>query len=143
MSKHPLFMTANLLLAGTSAMAGDVLQIDTVTSTISGYFEQSCGSGGDSFSQTVNDFAQFPIAIDELVDCGVLGSLESSTDGTLSDEGFEMRVSTYAGGNEGFGEYVSAYSNNETVVSFTILIAAAERSHFVVQVETLLLHCLQ
>lgn len=116
-----MIAVTSLLFAGSSVMAGDVLQVDAVESEVSGFFKQSCGNGGGSFSQSANDFAQFPISIDESVDCDVIGSLEASTDGSVSDNSFELTARTYAGGNEGFGEYVLAYCSNNTVVSFTIL----------------------
>lgn len=121
MSKLSLFMVTSLILAGNSVMAEDVLRVDSVASILTGFFDQSCENDDDSFGRTANDFAEFPISINALIDCDVIGSLESSTDGSLSENGFEMRVKTFAGGNEGSGEYVSAYSLNETTVSFTIL----------------------
>ena len=102
-------------------MAGDVLQVDSMTSEISGSFKMSCGNGHESYSQSADDFADLPIVIDEDMDCQLYGSLRSSTDGSTFENGFVVTVETDAGGNEGFGEYVSAYSYNDTVVSFTIL----------------------
>jgi hypothetical protein len=122
MSKRSLLMVTTLMLAGNSAIAGDVLRVDAVEAVLTGSFQQSCGQdGGSSFSLSADDFAQFPISIDETADCSGYGSLESSADGSFSDNRLEMKLGIYAGGSEGFGEYVYAYSNNDTVVSFTIL----------------------
>ena len=92
MSKRSLLMVTTLMLAGNSAMAGDVLRVDAVEAVLTGSFQQSCDKdGGNSFSLTADDFAQFPISIDESFDCSGFGSLESSTDGSFSDNRLEMK----------------------------------------------------
>ena len=113
--------TMSLLIAASSAMAGDVLQVDSMTSEISGYFQSSCGNDGDSYSDSADDFAELPITIDETADCQLFGNLSSSTEGSIFENGFVVTTGTEAGGNEDFGEYIYAYSYNDTVVSFTIL----------------------
>ena len=73
MSNHPFLIVTNLLLVGNCSVAGDVLQVDSVDSTISAWIESTCPGGDQSYGDTAVDFASLPIEIDEDASCGLPG----------------------------------------------------------------------
>lgn len=121
MSNHPFLIVTNLLLVGNCSVAGDVLQVDSVDSTISAWIESTCPGGDQSYGDTAVDFASLPIEIDEDASCGLPGGTSVMTDGALTENGFWITANASVGAYEDSGEFVASYCTNETVVAFTLL----------------------
>ena len=121
MSNRPLLIITNVLLATPWAVAGDVLRIDSVDAEISASIQSTCPGGDQYYGDSAADFAAFPIEIAADATCGLPGGASVRTDGALTEDGFTVTAYTSVGAYEDGGDFVYAYSNNETVVVFTLL----------------------